>query len=565
MHMESETEETYRLRNIADTTVEQLSMSSPPSLTNVSGTSTPNPGGSSEQGRGKNETVPRALTERMDTSLRNSSSSSPGKRPTPVVEALRLHGAKKPALHISPGVSVLSNEANGSGLLWRAQSPSDPPAINPFKKLPLELLALIFQLGTRDNPATFPTLVAQVTRYWRETALSRKSLWTYINWSGADPEVKASRWLERSASIDNPMHSAPIYISLAIEEGFEPDVAQIQYVINFLKPEIHRWGSFRIHVDREPLEAALELCDTAAPLLHSLSIGCSDSEGIEDQFVLFDDLTPSLRTLRLFKVPVVWTGPLLNNLTELHLVDLEDGFGPSVEELISILEASPRLKSLGLDNAGICVRSASDFNPKMLHMSHLEHIQMTRLDRDMYVWFARYMKAPRVHTYVCSEFEETVAEIDMSANCPVPNLQKLVAIHAQINTPLVRDLLKLVKASEMQCYYCSVEDGVLEELVWGPGKRRCPNLTKLKLFRCNGFSVEVLKRVVSSRQPNGNESATLPLMRPPAVLRTTEILGSTVPVSAADLQWFQDHNVAWIDEVRAEHRTVEQVFEGLTV
>lgn len=268
-----------------------------------------------------------------------------------------------------------------------------------------------------------------MAKYWRETALSRRSLWTYTNWSGANPEEKVTRWLERSRSLASPQHSAPIHISLCIEEGFDPDVDQMHHVMNLLLPEVRRWGSLKIHVDRDPLELALELCDTAAPLLHTLSVRCSDSDGFEEKFPLFDDQTPALRNLRLVGVPVDWTGSLLHNLTTMHLADFEDGFGPSVEELISILTASPRLERLGLDNAGISIRAAGEFNPQVVRMSHLQLVQMTRLDRDVYVWFVKYMKASRVHTYIGSEFEETVAEIDVSAVCPLPNLKKLVAIH----------------------------------------------------------------------------------------------------------------------------------------
>ncbi|KAG8873035.1 hypothetical protein FRB97_007070 [Tulasnella sp. 331] len=374
--------------------------------------------------------------------------------------------------------------------------------------------------------------MSAVTRYWRDTALSRRCLWTYFNWSGANPEEKIT------------------------QEGFDPDVEQMQHAMSLLIPEVRRWASVKIHVDRDPLELALELCDMAAPLLHTLSIRCSESDGVEDKFILFNDQTPALRYLRLVGVPIVWTGPLLHNLTTLHLADFEDGFGPSVEELISIITASPRLERLALDNAGISVHAAGDFNPKVIHMPHLQHVHMTRLDRDVYVWFARYMKGERVHTYIGSEFEETVAEIDVSTTCPFPNLKKLVAIHAQINTPIVREILKLCKTlTDIHFYYCSVPDDVLEELVWGPGKRRCPKLVHLKLQRCNGFSVELLKKIVLSRQANSDHSAALPLMRPPTVLKKTEVMGTSLSVSAEDLKWFGAHGVTWVDQAAMQEDT----------
>ncbi|KAG9024144.1 hypothetical protein FRB95_012044 [Tulasnella sp. JGI-2019a] len=549
--------ESHQLQNMASTPDERHRTSSSLSATNIYSVPAIVPVGTSEGGKGK--TVPRVLAERVEDILQDTPNplvrSSPGWRLNlaegSAPEALYPH---KGVMRLAPDESLDSDLSSAAWLRWQPQSPSAHLDINPFKKLPLELLVLIFQLGSIDNPATFPTLVAQVSKCWREMAMSSRFLWTYINWSGANPEVKATCWLERSASIESPRDSSPIHISLAVEEGFEPDVAQMRYVMNFLKPEIWRWESFRIHVDREPLEVALELCDTAAPLLRHLSIGCSDSEGVEDQFVLFDDRTPCLQSLHLLKVPMVWTGPLLTKLTELHLADLEDGFGPSIEELISILEASPRLKKLVLDNAGVSIRSPPDFYPKVVQMPHLEQIQMTRLDRDVYTWFTRYMQAIRAHTYVSSEFEETaIAEVDILAHHPTPNLQRLVAIHARVDTPLLRNLLQYIMTSTVEFYYCSVEDGLLEALVWGPRNKICPNLTKLKLFRCSGFSAEVVKRIVISRQVNGTDSAVLPPgTRPPAYLRTVEVIGSSLPVSAAGLQWFRDHNVTWVDQISVD-------------
>ncbi|KAG8870472.1 hypothetical protein FRB98_001594, partial [Tulasnella sp. 332] len=222
-----------------------------------------------------------------------------------------------------------------------------------------------------------------VARYWWEKALTQRSLWAHFNWSGANPERKATRWLERSRSVASLQHSAPIHISSRMEEGFNPDVEQMQHVMKLLRPEVRLWENLKIHVDRIPLDLALELCDVAAPLLHTLSIRCSNSDGIEDQFVLFDDQTPALQNQCLVGVPVIWTGPLLHNLTSICLADFEDGLGPSVEDFISILTASSRLERLALDNAGISMRSAGDLNPEVLQMPHLQHVQMTHLDRDV--------------------------------------------------------------------------------------------------------------------------------------------------------------------------------------
>ncbi|KAG8888129.1 hypothetical protein FRB98_008321 [Tulasnella sp. 332] len=158
------------------------------------------------------------------------------------------------------------------------------------------------------------------------------------------------------------------------------DVEHMKHVVEFLKPEIYRWGSFKIHVHCKALELALKPCGMAAPILHPLSIRCSESERIEDRLVLFDDERPDLRDLHLVGAPVVWTGPLLHNLTTLHLADCEDGFCPSVEELIVIFEALPALQKLTLDDAGISVRAADQVHPEPIRLQELEYLHLTSLD-----------------------------------------------------------------------------------------------------------------------------------------------------------------------------------------
>lgn len=258
-------------------------------------------------------------------------------------------------------------------------------------------------------------------------------MWTYVNWSGVDPEKKAKNWLQRTKSRSSEGKArvaAPLHISFDVDEDFEPDVAEMEHVLNFLKPELRRWQSLSLHVDREQLEAALELCDRPAPMLRHLTLKCAESEGLDEIFILFNEQTPALRTLQVRGVPVDWNGPMMRNLTSLSITDLDDGVGPSVQELETILIDVHGLAKLVLDNAGVC-RSSADFSPKLIIVPNLRWLQMTRLDRDVYVWFVRYVRAKGVTTFVGSDFEETIGEIDVTANCPFPCMRTLRAQHSE--------------------------------------------------------------------------------------------------------------------------------------
>lgn len=193
--------------------------------------------------------------------------------------------------------------------------------------------------------------------------------------------------------------------------------------------EVHRWESFSIHVAAEALGVALEMCCFPAPALKQLSVRCAEADALEDEFVLFDESTPLLRSVRLASVPVPWDGPLFDNLTVLELTHYDDDYGPSIEQLCSILRRSHGLRRLVLHRAGITTTQNSEgFQPTLVHMNSLEYVQMTDLDVDFFSWLT-HVRAPKVHTVVASpthdgsDTEELMSGIEMESHVPFPNVK----------------------------------------------------------------------------------------------------------------------------------------------
>lgn len=267
-----------------------------------------------------------------------------------------------------------------------------------------------------------------MTGYWRDIALDKSSLWTYINWSGKQPKKKAQLWLKRS-------RLAPLRISLTFEEGFDPKPAQMESVMNFLKQRISRWESFSVHVTSEALQVALELCcGVPAPALKRLSIRCPETGLFEDEIVLFAEKTPRLRSLQLSGLLVPWTGPLFENLTVLDLADYEEETAPSIEHLASMLQRSPDLQELILHSSGITdSHNSDDFRPSTITMPSLKRVQMTDKDRDFSIWMTGYLRAPKVHTVIANPVNSdrdpdaiaimSKVRLDSTHELPFPNTE----------------------------------------------------------------------------------------------------------------------------------------------
>lgn len=257
-------------------------------------------------------------------------------------------------------------------------------------------------------------------------ALKNRFLWTYIDWSGGQPEEKAKVWLKRSKS-------APLHISFRVDCGFDRDEEEMQSIMVLLEKQIYRWGSLYLHLEPEVLQVVLQSCSQAAPSLKRLSVQCTEADAIDQAFWLFDDVTPALHSLRLRSVPVLWDSTLFNNLTRLHVADYEDDSGPTIKQLSSILQRSSAIRELELDNAGIS-DDAPDSDRDVIQLPELELLQITRLDRDFYVWQS-CLRCPKLHTIIQNpcyrepEYEEALLETGVEEGNPYPNVKRYKSEH----------------------------------------------------------------------------------------------------------------------------------------
>lgn len=229
----------------------------------------------------------------------------------------------------------------------------DPrPIAFPIFRLPPELLAHIFVLGSEDDH-TLPLSVSHTCSTWRRLALWTPSLWRQIC---LDP--RGDMWRQRiyrakDCSLDIKL--LPYVQKLGgIFQPQRLDHHTVQWHMHLVTPFIHRWRSLEIQfLDYAPFlwNSALSECcstgpDARAPCLQDLSLVYRDNDDPKE-FLLFSGFAPRLRRVTLDGVCLSWRPSLFANLTCLDYA--HHGFtrgGQAVHDVVAMLRVSSRLIEL---------------------------------------------------------------------------------------------------------------------------------------------------------------------------------------------------------------------------
>ncbi|KDQ19636.1 hypothetical protein BOTBODRAFT_184596 [Botryobasidium botryosum FD-172 SS1] len=218
--------------------------------------------------------------------------------------------------------------------------------IAPIGFLPSELLGHIFMCGTQQDPQSFPHLVSQVSRMWREVALHTPALWSYIELYDDYTYERAQIRMERS-------RATPLDISYnygTYTDHMTPfDVVEM---MDFLIPFSPRWRSLSLRfASAANLQIALLKCYQHTPILEKLYL---ETPEIDAGFLLevhpadfLGGTIPAIRSLTFRNVYLGCTPALLSHVTYLHLSDIFKLPGLTW----SVLASAP-LRHLVLDELG---------------------------------------------------------------------------------------------------------------------------------------------------------------------------------------------------------------------
>ncbi|KAK0188160.1 hypothetical protein F5146DRAFT_1141609 [Armillaria mellea] len=242
--------------------------------------------------------------------------------------------------------SILSSSSSRIQARRRSSPPSPNAVYHPIFRLPAEILAHIFTLGSRTD-TMFPVVVSHVCSAWRLIALRTPRMWRRI-----DIDFRETMWREwmrraRACSLDVTVRLVPATGSMYMDSD------SVQWRMYLVLPFVHRWRTLEMFFDHySPFlwNAALSECCSArgvqAMSLEELTLVYPMNDDTKE-FTLFSGVAPRLRRLTVDGIRLTWLPSLFQNLTSLHYTHHGFTSGPqAVREITSMLRVSYRLVEL---------------------------------------------------------------------------------------------------------------------------------------------------------------------------------------------------------------------------
>ena len=201
------------------------------------------------------------------------------------------------------------------------------------------------------------------------------------------------------------------------------DPAKLQGMIAVLRGSEHRWRSISIKSDiRVPIDTFLRAWVIPnLPLLESISIErCS--EFVEEEYARFDPpptlfggngtFMPKIRELCISAVHVDWTlgAVSFQNLRKLEITNQLSDVGPTFEQFVALIAASPKLETLNI--SGYCPSLPTQIHTSLVYFPALKHLAFGSLDADRLCHF--------LEMFHISETLETLSLVGMKVPIPIP-------------------------------------------------------------------------------------------------------------------------------------------------
>jgi len=191
--------------------------------------------------------------------------------------------------------------------------------------IPNEILGAIFEAGTYLLPRSYPDLqfeilVSQVTRHWRNVAMSTPSLWSQIVMIKEPYNLEmVEAYLTRSGSLP------PLDIWLKLTVGSPPTDSILRSII----PHVGRWRRVWLHCIRPRRHLLSMFRSSTFPLLESIQIIFDDdqTEELDDYYEgapgdtnrMLNDGAPLLKTVQIKGMSLHRCMLPLSAVTTLHI------------------------------------------------------------------------------------------------------------------------------------------------------------------------------------------------------------------------------------------------------
>ncbi|KAL1739085.1 hypothetical protein HDZ31DRAFT_49964 [Schizophyllum fasciatum] len=270
------------------------------------------------------------------------------------------------------------------------------------RKLPHELLALIFELCVQDGYTRAPLYVSHVCSEWREAAKA-PTLWRYIYVSANehDPYARTLFWLSRAREVP---------LRITVDAGL--DVARVMSSLDILLDRAPQWETFAISSVTVPLgNRILELCSRppAFPRLRNVSLSVEQETtfidpvgvGADDFYPLQTSFkaAPQFDTLHITRPFLPEPGVLPSHISKLSLsLSSQPTIIYSLLALTEALAEVTKLQELSLSltaGAEHTFITRSDDHPRLVELPELQ--TLTLLGTESMFNLLEYLRAPMLH------------------------------------------------------------------------------------------------------------------------------------------------------------------------
>ncbi|KDQ13236.1 hypothetical protein BOTBODRAFT_33843 [Botryobasidium botryosum FD-172 SS1] len=207
----------------------------------------------------------------------------------------------------------------------------------PIHRLPFEILSSVFQfaergIDTRESTSQFLSDISSVSHLWRQIVLDTPRLWTRLFLL---PATIASTFLSRSKH-------APLHVHY---DSRLPQRLDLPSYLELVSPQLHRWKSCKLH--GLSIEKHGSFLQAPAPNLEVLELTANPRLMPTDQLGGFDPFvgsTPRLHELTLDAIYIPFTNAIYTGLSKLSLSHINFANPDSLNQLIRVLGASPRIE-----------------------------------------------------------------------------------------------------------------------------------------------------------------------------------------------------------------------------
>lgn len=344
---------------------------------------------------------------------------------------------------------------------------------NLLDQIPVEILGDIFlqclpPITSRPRRTTAPLLLCQVSRHWRQVAVSLPSLWSTVaiecfGWGRCRMKAELLHvWLKRSAEV-------PLDISVEVKIGefVHENLPHLSEIMRAIVAQMHRWKFLRLI--RVPSNLLMDLPSTGAPLLREaiVQIHSGYSGAPQDLALLFQN-SPLLHSLtwQLGPYSAFQLFPILPwfKLSFIHFECLL-----SIANCYDILSRSPNLQSCYFESVSVNTPDLRQLSTSPIILAFLHSF---RIEASVNILpLLRTLTFPVLSSLV---IESTGLHSRAAAHITseIPNL-----LHRSNSPPLQTFVLENFGVEEKELIECLILSPKLEALVVCDESTRRPNLT----------------------------------------------------------------------------------------